>query len=224
MAVTQVAVSVVAGSVVESAVVTMVAVMSVESVSVAVISVVPVSISVGIRIGSPLSVMMAVVSMAITVVEAMAIVAVAVVAMMAVAEVVTIAIVAKAVTITVEGVSISLSNGCGFSLGLSSNNGEKAKGDDSLWKEGSEYRLRHNRDIFTNSCHVGRLTMDFMVAAVSKLEDVAGLERVGGWPAYIGRRLQSREDDQGTGMRARPRSPAGFRDVGHGFQMSAAEV
>ena len=153
MAVTQVAVSVVAGSVVESAVVTMVAVMSVESVSVAVISVVPVSISVGIRIGSPLSVMMAVVSMAITVVEAMAIVAVAVVAMMAVAEVVTIAIVAKAVTITVEGVSISLSNGCGFSLGLSSNNGEKAKGDDSLWKEGSEYRLRHNRDIFTKSCH-----------------------------------------------------------------------
>ena len=64
--------------------------------------------------------------------------------------------------------------------------------------------------------------MDFMVSAVSKLEDVAGLERVGGWPAYIGRRLQSREDDQGTGMRARPRSPAGFGDVGHGFQMSAA--
>ena len=66
--------------------------------------------------------------------------------------------------------------------------------------------------------------MNFMVLGVSKLEDVAGLRilNVSGLDIPCGR-----DQDHGTGMRQRdqassPRGPT--TDVGHGFQMSTAEV
>ena len=213
VSVAKVSVAMVSRSVVEGAVVSMISVVSVVE-PVTVVSMEPVSVvtmGIGISFSLPLSVVMAVVPVVASV-EAMTVVA------MPVGQGVSVPVPVE----TIVRLSISLSNSAGFSLGLGGHGGKKAKGGDCLWgRHTQSMNLSKDSRLLVL---FWKLTMNFMVMGVSKLEDVAGLRilDVSGLDIPCGR-----DQDHGTGMRQRdqassPRGPT--TDVGHGFQMSTEEV
>ena len=215
VSVAKVSVTMVSRSVVVGTVVSMMTVVSVMEPVVTVVSMEPVSVvtmGIGISFSLPLSVVMAVVSVVASVEAMMAVVA------MSVGQGVSVPVSVEPIV----SVGISLSNSAGFSLGLGGHGGKKAKGGDCLWGRHTQKMnlSKHLRLLVL----FWKLTMNFMVMGVSKLEDVAGLRilNVSGLDIPCGR-----DQDHGTGMRQRdqassPRGPT--TDVGHGFQMSTAEV
>ena len=214
VSVAQVSVAMVSRSVVVGAVVSMMSVVSMVEPVVTVVSMEPMSIvtmGIGISFSLPLSVVMAVVSVVASV-EAMTVVS------MSVGQGVSVPVPVEPIV----SLSISLSNSAGFSLGLGGHGGKKAKGGDCLWgRHTQSMNLSKDSRLLVL---FWKLTMNFMVVGVSKLEDVAGLRilDVSGLDIPCGW-----DQDHGTGMRQRDQasSPRGPNtDVGHGFQMSTAEV
>ena len=206
VSVAKVSVAMVSRSVVVGTVVSMMSVVSMVEPVVTVVSMEPVSVvamGIGISFGLPLSVVMAVVPVVASV-EAMTVVA------MPVGQGVSVPVPVEPIV----SLSISLSNSAGFSLGLGSHGGKKAKGGDCLWRRDTQNKKlsKHSRLLVL----FWKLTMNFMVLGVSKLEDVAGLRilDVSGLDIPCGR-----DQDHGTGMRQRaqacsPRGPT-TTDVGH---------
>ena len=198
VSVAKVSVAMVSRSVVKGTVVSMMSVVSVVE-PVTVVSMEPVSVvtmGIGISFSLPLSVVVAVVSVVASV-EAMAVVA------MSIGQGVSVPVPVEPIV----SVSISLSNSAGFSLGLGGHGGKKAKGGDCLWRRDTQNKnlSKHSRLLVL----FWKLTMNFMVMGVSKLEDVAGLRilDVSGLDIPCGR-----DQDHGTGMRQRDQAseqPAG---------------
>lgn len=192
VSVAKVSVTMVSRSVVVGTVVSMMTVVSVMEPVVTVVSMEPVSVvtmSIGISFSLPLSVvMMAVVSVVASVEAMMTVVA------MSVGQGVSVPVSVEPIV----SVGISLSNSAGFSLGLGGHGGKKAKGGDCLWGRHTQKMnlSKHLRLLVL----FWKLTMNFMVMGVSKLEDVAGLRilNVSGLDIPCGR-----DQDHGTGMRQR---------------------
>ena len=210
VSVAQVSVAMVSRSVVVGAVVSMMSVVSMVEPVVTVVSMEPVSIvamGIGISFSLPLSVVMAVVSVVASV-EAMTVVA------MSIGQGVSVPVPVEPIV----SLSISLSNSAGFSLGLGGHGGKKAKGGDCLWRRDTQNKKlsKHSRLLVL----FWKLTMNFMVKAVSKLEDVAGLRilDVSGLDIPCGR-----DQDHGTGMRQRDQAseqPAGSHHYRCGPRLS----
>ena len=210
VSVAKVSVAMVSRSVVVGAVVSMMSVVSMVEPVVTVVSMEPVSVvtmGIGISFSLPLSVVMAVVSVVASV-EAMTVVA------MSVGQGVSVPVPVEPIV----SLSISLSNSAGFSLGLGRHGGKKAKGGDCLWGRDTQNKnlSKHSRLLVL----FWKLTMNFMVRGVSKLEDVAGLRilDVSGLDIPCGR-----DQDHGTGMRQRDQAseqPAGSHHYRCGPRLS----
>ena len=210
VSVAKVSIAMVSRSVVVGTVVSMMSVVSVVEPVVTVVSMEPVSVvamGIGISFSLPLSVVMAVVSVVASV-EAMTVVA------MSIGQGVSVPVPVEPIV----SLSISLSNSAGFSLGLGDHGGKKAKGGDCLWGRNTQNKKlsKHSRLLVL----FWKLTMNFMVIGVSKLEDVAGLRilDVSGLDIPCGR-----DQDHGTGMRQRDQAseqPAGSHHYRCGPRLS----